>query len=359
MTVVHIVPGVPFGGMQRLVLDLATEQIRQGLTVKVIVLCDCGPLAARLQDNQVPTYVTPGSRPSLSAIRRLAALLRDCAPDLVHLHEGVFWSNLTGLAEKRCPWLYHAHNYPWRASGLRPFLVNSTNHWLSDAIVGVSRSVSQAYMSSPRRGRKPVFTVYNGIRINAEPLRPRTAPRDRGPVFGMATRFTRDKGVFEFIEVAARISQHLKEARFALAGDGPLLSEARARVLSVGLKDRFSFLGFVTDTDQFWRGLDVAVFTSPSEPFGLRLIEPMMLGTPVVAYLTGAGSDELLEEGENALIAKWGDPESLAVKAIGLCDDSAYATNLCRRAREIVEQRFSIETMAKNLAERYDEISSQ
>src|SRR5271154_5064732 len=114
MTVVHIVPGVPFGGMQRLVLDLATEQIRQSLTVKVIVLSDCGPLAARLQDNQVPTYVTPGSRPSLSTIVRLAALLRDCAPDLVHLHEGVLWSNLTGLAKKRCPWLYHAHNYPWR-----------------------------------------------------------------------------------------------------------------------------------------------------------------------------------------------------------------------------------------------------
>jgi AraC-like DNA-binding protein len=41
----------------------------------------------------------------------------------------------------------------------------------------------------------------------------------------------------------------------------------------------------------------------------------MLYQIPVAAYLTGAGSDEVIEDGKNSLAALWGKPDRLAEQA--------------------------------------------
>ncbi len=354
MRILHIVPGAPYGGMQWLVSDLASEQTRQGMDVRVLVIYDSPALLAEMDANGVRCHTVAGRRPSLRALMRYRSLIREMAPDLVHLHGGLLWSNLLGLSDKRCPWLFHAHSYPPDSTEIRTRLLKFTNSRLTDAIVGVSRSVSDAFRQGNRTG-VPVFTVYNGVRMpeNPEFLSVR---RRKGCTFGMATRFAADKGVLEFVEVASEIARRLPEASFALAGEGPLLEEARLRAAGRGLAGRFRFPGFIRDVNQFWADLDVCIFTAPREAFGIRLIEPMLLGIPVVAYLTGAGSDELIRDGENALTAPWGNPMALADVAVRMATDTTAALALASRAQHFAQETFSITGMARKITSVYERL---
>lgn len=355
MKVLHIIPGIPYGGMQKIAAELAAEQRARGLDVKFLMVYDSAPLAALLNQLEVPVLTVADTRPSLCSVLQFKRHLREVSPDLVHLHGGLLWTNLLGLVFKKCPWIFHAHNYPSAKSGWRGRLLKAVNNRLIDAVIGVSRSVSSEY-ERELKGRCPVFTVHNGIRLPSGSETSRKA-RPSGPSrFGMATRFAPDKGVFEFIDVAVEIVRSLPAAEFVLAGDGPLLQAAKERARQGGLEKHFAFPGFVSDIDQFWRSLDVAIFTSPKEPFGLRLIEPMLHRVPVAAYLTGAGSDEIIEDGNNAVSAPWGNPARLAEQALRLVTDSNLLQTLTIQAYHDIKTDFSNVSMAKRIKVVYAKI---
>jgi len=355
LKVLHIVPGIPFGGMQKLAAEMAAEQRARGLEVKFLMVYDSPPLAALLKELAVPVLTVGGTRPSLGAARKFRKRLREAAPDLVHLHAGLLWTNLLGLTGKKCPWIYHAHNYPVRQTGWRGRLLRVVNDRLIDAVIGVSRSVSGEY-ERELKGRCPVFTVHNGIRLLAKPDIHQQKQQNNPPRFGMATRFAADKGVFEFIEVSAEILRRLPAAEFVLVGEGPLLPAAKERAGQFGLEGKLAFPGFVNDMAQFWNSLDVALFTSPKEPFGLRLIEPMAQQIPVAAYLTGAGSDEIIEEGKNAVTAPLGKAELLAEQAVRLVTDATFREALIVQANCDVTTKFSIERMAAQVEVVYSKL---
>ncbi|MGQ9525819.1 MAG: glycosyltransferase family 4 protein, partial [Armatimonadota bacterium] len=77
------------------------------------------------------------------------------------------------------------------------------------------------------------------------------------------------------------------DVHFVVAGDGPhrTLVETRARTL--GVDARFRILGLVLDVPAFLAGLDVFVFPSRSEGFGLALVEALAAGLPCIASNVG------------------------------------------------------------------------
>jgi glycosyltransferase involved in cell wall biosynthesis len=173
----------------------------------------------------------------------------------------------------------------------------------------------------------------------------------------MATRFAPEKGVEEFVDACAAIARNHSGARFTLAGNGPLLEPARRRAHALGLTDRLSFPGFVRDMPTFWRSLDVAIFTTPKEPFGLRIIEPMTCGTPVVAYRTGFGSDELIEDRVTGhLIDTFGDAEAMAARCLDAVRDTKQWTAMSQAGRSKVRTEFSLERMARSINELYADV---
>jgi glycosyltransferase involved in cell wall biosynthesis len=350
--ILHVVPATPFGGIQKLVIDLAAEQRRQGVDAAVLAVYDRGPFAALLRERDIPISVIPGDRLSISGVMRFDSVLRSAGANIVHLHSGVLWTNFVGLIRKQIPWLFHAHNYPEEASGLRALAVGEINRKLVDAVVCVSKSVADRYKQ--KLGTDfPIFTVYNGLSAKTVGLPQEVSDRSGPPRFGIATRFEPNKGIEEFIEVAAKISDRLPGSRFVLAGEGRLFNHAKRLVAQRNLAKQFEFLGFVLDVEMFWRTLDVVVFTSPREPFGLRVIEPMLVGVPVVSYKTGYGSDELLLDGINALTAPFPNADALAEKAVSLILEPGRKSKLVAAARAIAEQSYGIERVASELTAVY------
>jgi glycosyltransferase involved in cell wall biosynthesis len=176
------------------------------------------------------------------------------------------------------------------------------------------------------------------------------------PLIGFGTGLGQGKGIREFLEVLPVISRYLPEARFVLAGDGPLLTWARDYARTRGLEQTLAFPGFIRGMSTFWANLDFALFTSPRETFGMSLLEPQSVGTVVAGYLNDSGSDELFIPGRTGILAPWGDKDTLAREiAVTWSDPDKYA-QIAAAAREYLRTRFSLEVMTRNTIKLYKEL---
>src|SRR6266699_1351854 len=289
MTVLHVVPARPFGGMQRIAALLAAAQRRSGLDAHVLAIYDSVEFLDLLERYDVPHIFLHGSCPNFRAVRHChEALARDWS--VVHVHGGLLWSNTVALFTKRSPVVYHAHNYPPLDRSLKTRVLNRVNRSLVDVIIAVSKDVARAWRVAGLDSA--VECVYNAVEL-PNVAKPDRLPRSTdSPVFGMATRLAKDKGVFEFLDVAEAIHAQRSGARFVIAGKGPERSKLEEETNRRGLSGVFFFPGYIRDLDAFWSDIDIALFTAAKEPFGLRILEAMVRGVPVAAYLTGAGSDD-------------------------------------------------------------------
>src|SRR5699024_6237123 len=81
-------------------------------------------------------------------------------------------------------------------------------------------------------------------------------------------------------------------------------------VLDVG--DRVELPGYVTDVQERLQSTSFCMLTSTSEGLPLSLMESMGAGcVPIVYDITYAPRD-LIEQGENGLVSRWGDIDALA-----------------------------------------------
>ena len=352
--VLHVLPGTPYGGMQRLVTQLVTEQRRRGLDARVLSLYEDPLFSQELAERKIPFTATNNTRPNLPGFWKYLVSLQEANAAIIHLHMGLLWSNGLGLLTKRKPWIGHFHSY-YRPKTIKSKIFHRINYYLLDACIGVSASVSESLRPWFKKKNVNIFTVNNGIELHDE-WKIRYYRRNRSINYGMATRITEDKGVWEFIQAAEAILKIQSTARFVLAGDGPLRNQIVDYVQSNKLSEQISLPGHLKDIDEFWTSLDVALFTSPCDGFGLSIIEPMSLGIPVVAYRTGFGSDELIIDEITGLRADWGDTDDFVKQCVRLSTDKALWERISNEGSKSVRENYSIKSMAEQIMEIYQEI---
>lgn len=356
MRIAHVVASLPYGGMQRLVAQVAEEQLGRGGQPHVIALYEDENFASDLARRRVPFSLTPGTRPSVNGVVALRRHLRKLKPDLVHFHGGLLWPRATGLFFKEQPWVQHVHSYPNTNTGVKGWMAQCLDAHLCDAYIGISESVSNAVRVSLAGRGKRVYTIHNGVPTNLA-LVDFPPGETNAPVYGMATRLASDKGVWEFLEVAREIRKLQPGARFVLAGDGPLKQELGKCIREERWGRQFSLPGHVVDVEAFWRRLDVAIFTAPKEPLGLRILEPMAIGVPVAAFRTGFGSDELIEDGITGVQVQWARPDSLAARAVELTANPDLWMRISRAAAKAVRDQFSLTVMCERVERVYNDLS--
>ena len=363
--ILHIVPAIPYGGAQRSVAQLAGQQRRRGADARILTLYQDETLAGFIEHQEVPYYTTgTHSALDIGAWIRLARLVNKIGPDIIHLHLALFWNLLIiSLPRmKKCLIVYHARDF----SPVKPDLKDRLIMWLlrfkADAVIGNSMAVTRDMNKYLGPGIPVYRTIYNGIYLPDATVVAKDFPDSKNnnsqgrPLIGMATRFDHDKGIKEFIEAIPPILHYLPNARFSLAGKGPILAWAKEYSASLGLSNILTFPGFIDQTPQFWSSLDFALFTAPHEAFGLRVIEPQATDTVVAGYLTGGGSDEIIIAGETGVLVPWGDRDGLAREMAALWADQERYTRMARAARQRLEEHFNIEKTASRCLDLYEEL---
>jgi glycosyltransferase involved in cell wall biosynthesis len=294
--VLHITQPVE-GGVARLVTDLAAAQLAAGLRVTVA----CPPRGGTLTDalrtagcRTLPWDATPAPGPRLpDEILRLALLLRDVRPDVVHAH-----SAMAGLAARlavrgRVPTVFQPHT--WSFEAMDAGAARAAVRWERFGARWATRvlCVSEAQR---RTGEQHGITarwhvVPNGVdthRFRPEGSSARTAA---GPLVVCVGRLCHQKGQDLLLRAWPTVVRQLPAARLVLVGDGP--DRERLRSLAPASVE---FAGPVGDAAPWYRAADLVVQPSRREGMALVPLEAMACARPILVTDV-AGARESLPPG--------------------------------------------------------------
>jgi glycosyltransferase involved in cell wall biosynthesis len=171
----------------------------------------------------------------------------------------------------------------------------------------------------------------------------------------MVGRLEPEKDWSTFLRVAEevpRVAPH--NCVFLVVGSGSEERYLREYVTKHKVKGVY-FLGYRTDVLQLIADADVFLLTSRIEPFGIVLLEAMMVGCPVVATRSG-GPETILVDGTDALLAEVGDVEGLAKKVVRVMGDEHLRYHLVHNAQRKISQFYSVRNSSQKLAAIYEQV---
>jgi glycosyltransferase involved in cell wall biosynthesis len=183
--------------------------------------------------------------------------------------------------------------------------------------------------------------------------RPAAGPDRAGPPrFVCVARLYPVKDHATLFRAVARTTRPL---HVDLLGEGPLQGELEALAAELGITDRITFRGLVTqeavldEVETAW----ATVLASKVENFGLAPVESMLLGVPVVATAT-CELPATVGEGPDAggRLFPVGDDAALAAHLDELAADPALRDRLAAAARARFVERFEMERHLPEAADR-------
>lgn len=181
----------------------------------------------------------------------------------------------------------------------------------------------------------------------------RVAPDAYVPTLGAPRELTDPiKVVYAGLLAAGKQLVHLLQAFAVLAAQSPhshlvlqgyyATPQERERVTKeiarLALADRVTVKDYSPDLAELYTGATVFLNASQGEAFGMNMLQAMGAGVPVVSYANHYASDALLENGENALVAKNHSPQALGNLLVQLVTDPAKYARLSKGALETAAQ---------------------
>jgi glycosyltransferase involved in cell wall biosynthesis len=147
------------------------------------------------------------------------------------------------------------------------------------------------------------------------------------------------------------------QARLLILGSGDCEESLREMIYALSLEKDVIWAG-LQPYQQVIHYLQMAnVFVLPSESEGLSnaLLEAMAAGVAVISTRV-SGSLELIDDGVNGLLVDIGDVEGLAAALKHLACDPNLCTTLGHRARQTVDEKYSLVDIAKQYLQLYDDL---
>jgi glycosyltransferase involved in cell wall biosynthesis len=301
--------------------------------------------------------------------RRLARLLTDLGPDV--LHTNGFKLHILGarVAPPSAAVVWHIHEYVTRRPISRALLARYASRCAG--VVANSRSVA-ADVTSVLGEAVPVTTIYNAVDptefspegdaldLDALAGLPQAEP---GTVrVGLVATYGRWKGHATFLDAIRRVSASVPlrayiigGALYDTAGSQHTRAGLEASIASSGLAGRVGLTGFVDRPSAAMRALDVVVHASTQpEPFGLVIAEGLATGRAVIVSAAG-GAEELVTDGVDALTHKPGDVQGLARCIERLASDPALRKRLGAAGRQTALRQFDPDTFTRAFIDAYQE----
>ena len=173
-----------------------------------------------------------------------------------------------------------------------------------------------------------------------------------GPLVLFVGRLRYYKGLDVLLDAMSAV-----RARLVVVGEGPEGARLRARTATLGLSDRVTFAGEVSDDDLLAHlaAADVGVMPStlPSEAWGMSMVEMLAAGVPAVCTELGTGTTFVNRDGETGLVVPPGDAPALAAALSRLLGDEALRARLAAGARARARARFSRQAMMAGVGAAY------
>ena len=323
-----------------------------------------GELRRRMAEGPDLYPLTPRSEFDLRAAWRLAQLLRELGPDVVHAHDAhavaLAASALALAGAGLDARLVAARRVDFRLAS------NAFSRWKYrqvDRFICASsaiRSLLQAAGIPPER----MSVVYEGVdidRIRAMPaldLRKEFWLPHGAPIVGNVAALVPHKGQRYLIEAAAQVVRRVPDARFLIAGEGELEASLRRQIADLHLEKHVLLAGFRPDIIPLHKVLDLFVMSSTTEGLGTSALDAMACGKAVVATRAG-GLAEVVVDGETGLLVPVRNAAALADAIVRLLQDTALRQRYGAAGLARALSTFDVGRMVHETLEVYDDLASR
>lgn len=139
------------------------------------------------------------------------------------------------------------------------------------------------------------------------------------------------KHVETLIWATAEVKKYLPSIRVAIVGDGEERSKLEDLTRSLGLADQIDFVGYQTNTWDWYNRSKLSVVTSEREGFPYTVIESLKCGVPVVTSNCGDVCDVVEDSVNGIIVPDYQDYRGFAEAIIELLthpeDILSYSTN--------------------------------
>lgn len=166
-------------------------------------------------------------------------------------------------------------------------------------------------------------------------------------LIGTIGRLSLERGHIYFLRAAKEIIKIFPNVIFLIAGDGYLKESLVSEAKKMGIKDKVFFLGFRKDISNILSAIDIFVFPSLRESFGIALVEAMAVGKPVVATRMGISS-EIIKDGETGIMIEPKNSDSIREAVIKLLRDENLRVKIGASAKRLVVERFNCQQMVNS-----------
>jgi|GEM_PF-1014091 len=309
----HIVHDFLQGGIEGFLYYLVKEQLKkEELDVTILCLQDehlvTNPRIKTLGVKVVYLKMRPFER-SLGKYKKFIQILN--AYDLIHWQ--IFKPILARVAYNVKPkqiFTVHTAGDALRSKSLyRKFHNSLIKSFLNGTIDGIANNskFSKEYWISKGVKNPNNVVIYNGVffhnqhsRNNAFNAHPELAGKF---VIGTTSRLIPWKRVDFLIRAFSRMRNLNENIVLLIVGQGPETENLMRIAIENNVQDKIIFSGYRANVGDFQDAIDLCVFPSVSEPFGLVAVECLHIGKPVIVMRDGGGLVEIVEKVNNGLIA--------------------------------------------------------
>jgi glycosyltransferase involved in cell wall biosynthesis len=175
-------------------------------------------------------------------------------------------------------------------------------------------------------------------------------------VFGFVGRLVKDKGIQELVLTFLKINKLNPETRLLLVGDyeneDPIGLEIKKEIVN---NSNIINVGYQKDVRSFLKLMDVFVFPSYREGFGVSVMEAGAMEIPVISSNI-IGCNEIIQNGVNGILIKPKSKEDL-YRAMGIMlKDLNVLNGMGEKSRKLIIEKFEQKKLWENTLKSYTNI---
>lgn len=179
-------------------------------------------------------------------------------------------------------------------------------------------------------------------------------------LIGMVARFTPGKGHEEFIKSAASLNTEYDNLHFIIVGEASRGEDQYADKIKsfaekLNLKN-LTFTGYRSDIPDVLNAMDIFVFPSHSEAFGIALIEAMAMEKPSVCSAAD-GVLDIAVDGKTAYLFEKQNASDLKEKLARLIENPDTRKTFAKEARKRVIENFDIAIITDKVCGIYEQLT--
>jgi len=165
------------------------------------------------------------------------------------------------------------------------------------------------------------------------------------------SNFRQLKNTLGVVKAFASIADQVG-ARLVLVGDGPEVTATRNLCKALGVLDRVTFAGMVTQIEEIIANADCVIQPSHRESFGMVALEAMSSGVPPVCS-DRDGVPEVTIHGETGFIADPDDHAALGGYLARICSEPALHKQLAENGRRRAMKLFNLQDKVDEYLDNY------